>query len=80
MIDELQLTILIPVIVGVVQVVKTATEIDSKYLPLLSLALGVSFSIVAGLSTQSDLLTSLFNGLIAGLSASGLYDQKDVIE
>lgn len=59
---------LIPVIVGLVEVVK-GVGVDSKYAMVISLALGVA--IVGLLETFSA--TSVLAGVVVGLSASGLY-------
>ena len=65
----LDLTIAVPIIIGVVQAIKNV-GLSSKWAPLLSVALGLVFFFFWG-----DLGTgeNLFTGLIAGLSAAGLY-------
>ena len=59
-----------PVLVGIVQVIKTI-GIPTKFLPLLNLALGVSFSLFFLSGTPQILV---LQGLIMGLSAGGFYD------
>ena len=60
--------ILVPIIVGLVKVAKVA-KLQSRYAPLLSLALGVAgASLLVGFSGGAVL-----GGLIAGLTASGLF-------
>jgi len=63
---------LIPLVVGLVEVIKRATGLNSKYAPLLSLVLGLLLSGISGFfSTIGELVLS---GIIVGLSSSGLYD------
>ena len=63
-----QFLILVPVVLGITQVIKM-TGLSSRYVPLLSLVLGMVGAILIG-NLDS---TSLLQGVIAGLSASGLY-------
>lgn len=60
--------IVVPLIIGIVEVVKKA-GLPNKYSPLVSLALGVFFGFVF-LETFQE---SLFIGVIIGLAATGLY-------
>ena len=60
--------VLIPLIVGVVQVIKT-TGLSARYLPIASLVLGIIGAVFLGAFDT----TSIVQGLIAGLSASGLW-------
>jgi len=63
------ITIMVPVILALVSGVKQA-GMDSKWAPLLSIALGmVAFFFLA----DGEVGPRLFEGLVAGLSASGLY-------
>jgi len=67
-----QIAYFIPIIVGLVEVIKRVTGVDSKFAPLLSIILGILLSWAGtfyGTATEF-----LFTGIIAGLSASGLYD------
>ena len=48
--------------------------VPEKFVPLVAVALGVGVSLVIELSVPSAV-----NGLIAGLVACGLYDQKRVL-
>ncbi len=69
------LTIAIPVIVGIVSAAKTA-GLRSKYAPLLSIGIGVGALYLFGDGTT---VSRLFEGLIAGLSASGLYSSAKAV-
>jgi len=65
----LEFSIMVAVITGVVEVIKRATGLSTRYIPLLAVVLGVVYAVVFG-----DLSTDVaFQGLIAGLSSVGLY-------
>lgn len=58
----------IPVVVGVVQVIKS-TGLPDRWAPLTSLVLGLGVGILAG----GTPLVMVLGGLVIGLSASGMY-------
>ncbi len=61
--------VLVPVVVGVVKAIKMA-NLPSRWAPLASLVLGVVGAFLIG-----DLsFASALQGIVVGLSASGLYD------
>ena len=60
--------VLIPLVIGVVQVIKIA-GLSKRYVPLASVILGAVGAIFLGGFDS----TSLVQGVIAGLSASGLW-------
>lgn len=66
----MDLTIAVPLIMAIVQAVKTA-GMSHRWAPLLSIGLGLVgfYFLLPGADTAS----SLFEGLVAGLTASGLY-------
>jgi hypothetical protein len=59
---------LVPLTVGFVQVVKTA-GLSDKYAPLVSMIVGVGFS----LFVMDTLASVVLGGIAVGLMASGLY-------
>jgi len=63
-----QTLILVPIIIGVVEVVKKV-GLKNKYAPLLALALGIA----GGLAVVSNDVQGLIQGTMLGLSASGLF-------
>ena len=65
---SIQFAILVPVILGVVQVAKVS-GLKSRFAPLASLLLGVLGTFVISGFGSVDII----QGLIAGLSASGLW-------
>ena len=66
----------VPLILGLVQLFKPFIN-DARFYPLLALGFGLAINLIAGwtlgASTPSDWVTALFNGIIAGMAASGLY-------
>jgi hypothetical protein len=66
----LDITIAIPVLVALVEAIKRASNLDSKYAAILSVALGaLGFALLA----DGEMTARIFEGVVAGLSASGLY-------
>lgn len=59
----------IPIVIGVVSLIKSF-GMDSKWAGLLSLVMGLFLSFLAG---GSNMLDVVLQGLVVGLSASGLY-------
>lgn len=68
---------IIPVITGLIQAFKNV-GLPKKFSPLVSLGLGI----LAGVFyiEPNDLLGGILTGLVAGLSASGLYNQAKTLK
>lgn len=64
--------ILIPLCVGLVQVIKMTKKVNIDYIPLTSLIVGIVLGMVFRNGNALD--TSLLIGIMVGLSASGLFD------
>ena len=66
----------VPLILGLVQLFKPFIT-DTRFYPLVALGFGLAINLVAGwalgASMATDWVTALFNGIIAGLAAGGLY-------
>ena len=66
----------VPLILGLVQLFKPFIT-DTRYYPLVALAFGLIINLIAGWALgagcATDWVTALFNGIIAGMAASGLY-------
>jgi len=66
----------VPLILGLVQLFKPFIT-DTRYYPLVALSFGLAINLVAGwalgASVATDWVIALFNGIIAGLAAGGLY-------
>ncbi|MCU5027671.1 holin [Bacillus thuringiensis serovar brasilensis] len=68
--------VIIGVVVGLSQIVKTI-GLQTKYVPLLNLTLGIVLGV---LFLDGDIKTNVFQGIIIGLSASGLFDHTKIIK
>ncbi|PHE86018.1 holin [Bacillus pseudomycoides] len=66
----IEISIMIAVVVGLSQIAKTI-GLQTKYIPLLNLTLGIVLGV---LFLPQDLKMNVFQGIIIGLSASGLFD------
>jgi hypothetical protein len=70
-----EVAFLIGVVVALTQLAKQF--VTTKYIPLVSLALGI----VAGIFyVGGDIKEQIMWGIVIGLSASGLYDQSKVLK
>lgn len=67
---EIGETIFIPVILGVVEIAK-GFGLPSKYASLLSVVLGIGLMLLA--VGDASIRTNILQGVVYGLSASGLY-------
>ncbi|HEF5706456.1 TPA: holin [Bacillus cereus] len=68
--------VIIGVVVGLSQIVKTI-GVQTKYVPLLNLTLGIVLGV---LFLDGDIKTNVFQGIIIGLSASGLFDHTKIMK
>lgn len=69
----IQIATLIPIIVGLSQVIKNM-GFPSRFIPLLNLVLGIGISFLAFEGIQWH--EKIIQGFVVGLSASGIYDQS----
>ena len=65
---ELAHTTYIPIVIGIIQVIKKVFPKASKFAPLIALILGIALMLISGLT-----FNNVITGLIVGLSANGLY-------
>jgi hypothetical protein len=65
------------IVIGITQIVKPA--VPAKYIPLTSLIIAVALSVVWEVTQTGDYMSAVLRGLVAGLSANGLYDQAKAI-
>jgi len=70
------LAVMIGIVVGLSQIVKTI-GLQTKYIPLLNLTLG---NVLGVLFLDGDAKTNVFQGIIIGLSASGLFDHTKIMK
>lgn len=67
-------TILAPIILAMVQLVKVTVNIPKNYIPLIAFAVGIFIGFAASPFTDLDLVLRLWSGGLAGLSATGLFE------
>jgi hypothetical protein len=65
-----EITSLIAIVIALTQLVKNA-GIEGRYTPFVSLAIAITLALFF---TEGPLKFQLMNGILMGLSASGLYD------
>lgn len=73
----LEITIVVAVLIGLVEAIKRAFKMSSRFAPLVAIALGVVYTVFFGDLTLQE---EIFTGIIAGLTASGLYSGKVVLK
>jgi uncharacterized membrane-anchored protein YitT (DUF2179 family) len=73
----------VPLILGLVQLFKPFIT-DTRFYPLVALGFGLAINLIAGwamgASSSSDWVTALFNGIIAGMAAGGLYSAGSTLK
>lgn len=67
-------TILAPIILAMVQLIKVTANIPKNYIPLIAFAVGIFIGFAASPFTDLDLVLRLWAGGLAGLSATGLFE------
>ncbi|WP_312498309.1 holin [Bacillus luti] len=70
------LAVMIGIVVGLSQIVKTI-GLQTKYVPLLNLTLGIVLGV---LFLNGDIKATVFQGILIGLSASGLFDHTKIMK
>ena len=73
--------VIVAIIVGLTEVIKKATGMKKKFIPLLSVALGLALAVAYSFTAELTVPYIIFYGLIMGLSACGLFSgSKSIIE
>lgn len=70
-------TILAPIILALVQLIKKTANIKNNYLSLTAFAVGIFVGAAAAPFTDLDIVLRLWAGGLAGLSATGLFELLD---
>lgn len=73
----IDIALLIAITIGLTELIKRTSSLDNKFLPLVSLFFGLVISIVW---LDGSIKDAILNGIIVGLSASGLFDHTKVLE
>jgi Bacteriophage A118-like holin, Hol118 len=66
-------SIISPIVIALVQLIKKTIAVNKRYLPLISLLIGILVGFLAWPFTDMDVVLRLWSGGFAGLAASGLY-------
>jgi CHASE2 domain-containing sensor protein len=66
-------TIISPIALALVQLVKKTAPVSSRFLPLISLVIGLLVGFIAWPFTELDTVMRLWAGGFAGLAGSGLF-------
>lgn len=67
-------TVLSPVILGLVELIKVSTTFKKNLIPIVALFIGLGIGAASGTFTDLDLEMRIWAGGIAGLSSTGLYE------
>lgn len=67
-------TILSPVILGLVELVKRTAPIPVNLIPLVALIIGLLIGLAGNIFTDLDLTHRLWAGGLSGLAATGLFE------
>ena len=71
------LALTVPVVIGLVEVVKRAVGLSDRFAPVLALIVGIGVTVLASyagsITPPLTASQSAFYGLVAGLASSGLY-------
>lgn len=67
-------TVLAPIVLALVELVKKTVDLPVNFLPLISLVIGLLVGAAAAPFTDLDLVLRLWAGGFAGLSATGLFE------
>lgn len=67
-------TVIAPIIYALVQAVKLTFTLPKNYIPVISIAIGLLVGLLSSPFTDLDIALRLWSGLLAGLSATGLFE------
>jgi len=70
------IALLIAVVIALTELFKRVFNVSGRYLPLISLLLGLIAGIIY---LDGALADTILQGIIIGLSASGLFDQSKIL-
>jgi len=67
-------TLIAPIILALVELVKGTVKFPKNYVPLVALVIGLAVGFAAQPFTDLDMVLRLWAGGLAGLSATGLFE------
>lgn len=71
---------IVGLITALVQVLKTTLNLTKRYVPIVSIAVGILFGLLLQPLTDYNIYTMTVAGLIGGLAASGAFDLGKVVK
>ncbi|ATP40686.1 hypothetical protein CSE16_11855 [Solibacillus sp. R5-41] len=71
---------IVGLITALVQVLKTTLNLTKRYVPIVSVAVGILFGLLFQPLTDYNIYTMAVAGLIGGLAASGAFDLSKVVK
>lgn len=71
---EIAAILFIGAVKGIVEALKLAFIIDTRFLPLISIVVGVVFNVTLAIFLKLPIPNAFLLGVISGLGASGYYD------
>lgn len=71
---------IVGLITALVQVLKTTLKLATRYVPIVSVAVGILFGLLLQPLTDYNIYTMAIAGLIGGLAASGTFDLSKVVK
>ena len=79
--NTITIPIMIAVVIGVAEAIKRATGINTRFIPILDIVLGIGVSYLYSLIEPTQMPQVVFNGFIIGLTACGLFSGgKNVVK
>lgn len=68
----MEIATIVGITIGLTQALKLALTVSDRYVPLVSIVVGLGLAFLMAQDLPIDAIVTL--GIVAGLSASGLYD------
>ncbi len=69
---------LVAITIGITEVIKRATKAPTSIIPLIAFIVGFVLNLIGNVTNITSL--TLLTGFAIGLSASGLFDQKKIVD
>ena len=69
-------TIIVPIVLGVVELIKrsVSAKLNKNFIPLIAFAVGIFIGFAGQPFTDLDLVLRLWSGALAGLASMGLFE------
>ncbi len=67
-------TVIAPIVLAFVELVKRTKSVDERYLSLVALALGLAIGVLSAPFSDLEVTLRLWSGALAGLASVGLFE------